>query len=286
MNTTVLFVVSNTWGSSMHRGYDMSSLLGASVVQCYDANVSASVDVMIHVKFPCYRLRATARHHIFDRVDNYHFDMARVPWMRTEIVPTHHMAQSCTHQCIFIPHHMNLNCSVHSDAWWNKTNPVIGIVGTDVRSKINLVSWSLLGYSVNYETMGHPCEFFNAIDVAVVWKKHDGVDIPVERLTNPIWFNIPTVAHSFHIGYTEYTHASPFLCDSLFCLRRMVQYLSHASNDLMESFALLRREVMNDVDVAHVVSLYKRMIAKVSSGMTNWTRNGVSYAPKTVSLSQ
>jgi hypothetical protein len=271
MNPRVLFVVSNLWGSAMHRGYEMAHLLNASVCQCASCNASA-FDTVVHVKFPCWRLRHASRDHIFDRVDNYEFDMADVPWIRTEIVPTHHMANACTHRCVVIPHHMNLNCSIHPRPWRRiRENPVIGIVGTDVRSTTNMVRLSLLDYSVRYEHMGHPCDFFDAIDVAVVWKKHSGVDIPTERFTNPIWFNIPAIAHSFHVGYTEYVHAYPFVCASLWSLRQRVRDVIRADDSIVRSFSLLRREVTNDVATEHVVSRYRRLLATVSDATTNHT---------------
>lgn len=257
----VLFAVHNDAGSALHRGRDVARLLNQSWVRCSES-ANATADVVVHVKFPCAQLRHRARHHVLDVVDNWNHDASRHDWIHTAIVSTREAADACpTRRCVRIPHHANLACREHPRIDFVPRPVVVGVVGTDFWSKFNLVSVALVGYTVRTESPGDPCAFYDAIDVAVVWKKNGNAHSPAERFTNPVYFNIPTVVHSFYAGPREYNGSAAFACGSYACLRPLVA--SVAAGGRRGEFASLREEVRRDVSPASVARAYGALFASL-----------------------
>lgn len=169
------------------------------------------------------------------------------------------LRQCNTRVCASIPHHVNLDCKIHN----------LSRGGAHRRMRIGLV-----GQYINYDAKSlglHPddvvtegfklCRFYDAIDIAISWRKSSNNNLPQERFTNPIYFNIPTIGHSFHTSYTEYEHGRPFLCSTLTCLHDTIRTIRNQSLDV--EFAKLREEVVRDVHPTNVGRLYLGLFDQV-----------------------
>jgi hypothetical protein len=137
---------------------------------------------------------------------------------------------------------------------------VLGLVGSSTPVSHALLEQlrNYTNYTVLSEKKVRGCRFYNSIDIAIAWKK-DSKDRPGERFSNPLWFGIPTIGHSYHVSFADYKHAHPFLCTSEACVLTKVQAI--ANGTLVPAFRKLRDEVRADVNsvVARMyLDLFKR----------------------------
>merc|ERR1712220_26099 len=161
------------------------------------------------------------------------------PWFDAEITSNKAQLRQCGNRtCARIPHHANLNCWMHVDRTLTRRRPVLELLGN---------------YTVLSETKVHGCRFFDQIDIAVAWKKA-GKDKPGERFSNPLWFGIPTIGHSYHVSFADYKHAPPFLCASEACVLTKLQAIENGT--LIPAFRKLLDEVRADVNSSVVARMY------------------------------
>ena len=264
--TRAVFIAQNKRGSARHRGYDAARIVGGTVAPCDASVASIPADMFVHVKYPCEHARPVQAFHVFDRIDNVKSYAASTaqnpmpsPWFDAEITSNKAQLRQCGNRtCARIPHHANLNCRMHVDRTLTRRRPVLGLVGGNHMPVPHPLLEQLRNYTVLSETKVHGCRFFDQIDIAVAWKKA-GKDKPGERFSNPLWFGIPTIGHSYHVSFADYKHAHPFLCTSEACVLTKVQAI--ANGTLVPAFRKLRDEVRADVNsvVARMyLDLFKR----------------------------
>lgn len=257
MGKRAVFVLSNHRSSAVHRGIHVAALLSQHHALCSDLNSTRTYDVYIHVKFACKKVLGNGASHVLDRLDSLQrIDMRPFD---AEITNTRSETRSCaTKMCITVPHHVNLPCRRHGVP---KNPPVVGLVGQNSRPDPNLLKLLRSRYKVVVERT-NPCAFFDAIDVAIAWKKSEMVNLPQERFTNPIYFRIPTIGHKFHASYGEYAHSAPFLCDTPNCTLETIRGIVNRS--LWLEFESLRAEVESDVSDDAMRRLYGFLIDHVN----------------------
>ena len=258
MSKRVVFVVTNNRSSALHRGIHVAAMLSQHHALCSELTSSRTYDVYIHVKFVCSKVLGNGASHVLDRIDSVRrIDMrpfdAEITNTRSET-----RRSFVTKMCITIPHHVNLHCRQHGAP---RTPPVVGLVGQNSRADPELLRLLRRRYRVVLEG-ANPCAFFDAIDVAIAWKKSNLVRLPQERFTNPIYFRIPTIGHKFHASYGEYVHSVPFLCDTPNCALETIRGIVNRS--LWPQFEALRTEVESDVSDGATMRLYRFLFDNVN----------------------
>ena len=252
----VIFVTTNNRTSGIHRGVDAARITGGVHVDCSYANKYKTefhlADVVVHVKFRCPAafILSTATH-VYDRVDSVR--RVNMTSFASEIVSCKKAAAtSCRAPfCTAIPHHINLNCSIHTDA--QKYATTVGFVGKNIHIPTDL-KYNLTDYTIMHErNFRHPCQFFDKTDIAVSWRKPMQF-LPQERFTNPIYFNIPTIGTSYHPSFVELDEERHFICSDSTCVRSKIELIRNGK--LKYEFRSLRQKVMNYVSSDNVRQLY------------------------------
>ena len=256
-------------GASRHRGVDAARIVGGTVARCDASVASIPADMFVHVKYPCEHARPVQAFHVFDRIDNprsYATSTAQnpmpSPWFDAEITSNEAQLRQCGNRtCARIPHHANLNCRMRVDRTLTRRRPVLGLVGSSVPVPHALLE-QLRNYTViqEKEVRGAPCLFYDQIDVATAWKKA-GALRPGERFSNPLYFGIPTIGHSYHVSFADYKHAHPFLCTSEACALTKVQAIANGA--LAPAFRELCDEVRADVNSSVVARMYLALFKRL-----------------------
>jgi hypothetical protein len=252
----IVFVTTNSRNSGIHRGLDAARLVGGKHIDCSHANRYKEqfrlANVVVHVKFACHAAFVLSNAtHIYDRVDSVR--KVNMTLFASEIVSCKQAAAtSCrASRCYVVPHHINLNCRIHSDVNMNDTR--IGYVGQNIQIPNELKS-QLSKYRLTYERMfKSSCQFFDGINLAIAWRKPN-IFLPQERFTNPIYFNIPTIGTSYHPSFLELDDKRHFLCTNSTCVRYKIELIR--KGQLKDEFAYLRRRVMHYVSPANVRKMY------------------------------
>ena len=249
------FIIQNNFGSSHHRGIDAANITKSRVYRCGYLKSSAFINVFVHVKYVCPQILKSynTSYHVFDRIDNFrNLDLSG---FSGEIVSTDYQLKYCkTRVCAVIPHHVNIRCNFHNMYFTNKTNPTVGLVGTNTHVPYNLFE-ELKSFKILVEKKNDLCLFYNKIDIAISWKSLEHK--PNERFSNPIWFGIPTIGYAHNRAYTEYKNANPFLCTNVSCVKMVIYGILNGS--LSEKFVRLQQEVRNDVHPLRVSQMYNSM---------------------------
>lgn len=251
-------MVSNTFGSAIHRGFDAARLVNGSSVHCHDIrNASLNVLFVVHVKYPCvaaFETYTTAQH-LLDRIDNVR-NLSH-PFAAEVVTDEVQCRHSPYRVCAVIPHHINLSCKLRGLTWPTPRNAVVGFVGTytplpsDLATAVRRVAHIVR----EKPSRASPCtSFYDKIDIAISWFK-PGISRPAERFTNPIAFGIPTVGHSSFSSFSHYVHAQPFLCRTSTCVIDRLHGILNGS--LRSQFAALHDEVIRDVHPENVARLYR-----------------------------
>lgn len=245
-------------GSWKIRGESVACMLGAYTASCDDDIHSfLPIRVMVHVKNPCLNFLNVSKYNVYDATDNKKFVNAS----RFDAQITANPLKVCGSRiCIRIPHHDNLNCKVHSNARKESLSTrriVIGIVGNE--PTITRMS----GYHVLLEKdFAQPCVFFDRINIAIAWKKKASLfQLPCERFTNPISWNIPTVGYAY-ASYKNYHQARPFVCTDSKCVHETIRNITIGKLDTQ--FRALRREVVKDTSPARILHLYRLLFSQLS----------------------
>ena len=267
--TRAVFILNTRLGVGMGaariRGYDAARIVGGTVAPCDASVASIPADMFVHVKYPCEHARPVQAFHVFDRIDNFKPYAAStaqspmpLPWFDAEITSNEAQLRRCGNRtCARIPHHANLKCRMHGHV--NRTltrrRLVLGLVGSSTPVSHALLEQlrNYTNYTVLSEKKVRGCRFYNSIDIAIAWKK-DSKDRPGERFSNPLWFGIPTIGHSYHVSFADYKHAPPFLCASEACVLTKLQAIENGT--LIPAFRKLRNEVRADVNSSVVARMY------------------------------
>ena len=249
---SAVFVISNRHGSSIIRGLGAVRITNGSLAFCdriWESRVGAP-SVVVHVKLPCRTAfgRWPIAHHVYDRIDQFNLDVRRYRFA-AEILSDEAQYPGChSRVCAVIPHHVNMGCRIHEN-FTPPPKPVVGVVGMGVAP----IPIAIPNVTIMYER-GHPCAFFDQIDIAVAWKK-EGRFRPAERFTNPIAFGIPTIGSDYFPSFRHYVAAAPFLCRSDACIVERIHAILNGT--LLAPFDALRSEVLQDVDPRNVQRLYE-----------------------------
>jgi len=244
-------------GSWKIRGISTSNLFQGHTLSCQDdifkfLNRFPPIIAMVHVKNPCYKFVNFSLYNIYDAVDNKKY----VNLSRFDAQITANIHDSCTTKiCMRIPHHDNLHCNVHKLPISHHT-PTIGIVGNE-----QSISY-LKSYRIIRETdFSNSCAFFNSIDIAIAWKKRAlKSELPCERFTNPVSWNIPTIGYPYK-SYKSYNHSNTFICSDLKCIFRKIRDIR--TGVLEYDFNQLRNEVVQDIGPTHIKHLYNLLFEKL-----------------------
>ena len=251
-----VFLVHNHWGSAVMRGHDAARIVGGAVAPCNASVASLPADVFVHVKFACAHARPAPGFHVLDRIDNT--DTVDLSWFDAEITSNEAQLRQCrTRVCATIPHHANLDCRMH--AGLARRRPIVGLVGSSTPASHTLLK-ELRAYAVVSEMKVSGCKFYDQIDIAIAWKKHER-NRPGTRFAMPLWFGIPTIGHAHHTSYAEYEHAHPFLCSSDACALAKVHGIVNGT--LGPAFRKLREEVRADVNSSVAARRYLALFERL-----------------------